>query len=141
MDKDKGDQKMIKCRYLLLVLLCLCLVSCAPLLFFGAGTAVGVGGYKWYKGAMTVIYQAPYMETWDATLRAATAMNLEIKSQKHDLTSGKIEAKRADKKVVIISLKYVSAKETEVAIRVGMFGDRGASEAIKEAIRKELFKE
>jgi len=81
------------------------------------------------------------METWDATLRAATAMNLEIKSQKHDLTSGKIEAKRADKKVVIISLKYVSAKETEVAIRVGMFGDRGASEAIKEAIRKELFKE
>ena len=132
---------MIRCRYLLSVLLCLCLVSCAPILFFGAGTAMGIGGYKWYKGALTVVYQAPYMEAWDAALRAARTMNLEVTSQKHDLTAGKIEAKRADKKHVMISLKYVSAKETEVGIRVGMFGDRSASEAIKEEIRKELFKE
>ena len=131
---------MNKGRYLLPCLLWLFLMGCAPLLFFGAGTAAGIGGYKWYKGALTVIFQAPYMETWDASLNALKIMNFDIKSKKHDLTTGKIEALRADNKPVAVSLEYKSARETEVKIRVGFLGDLNASEAIKEEIRKELFK-
>jgi len=107
--------------------------------FFSAGTAAGVGGYKFYKGSLTVIYQAPYMDTWDATLRALDKMNLQIESKKHDLTKGKIKARTADNKQVHISLKYKSSEQTEVVIRVGIFGDKAASMVIKDEIRKELF--
>jgi hypothetical protein len=132
---------MMKGKYLLAVLWCFCLANCAPLVLFGAGTAFGVSGYKYYKGALTVIYQASYMETWDATLRALEGMNLQILSKEHDLTAGKIKAKRADKKPVNVSLEYKSAQKTEVVIRAGYLGDQDASMAIKEQIRKELFKE
>lgn len=133
---------MMKGKYplVLAVLLCLCLTSCAPLVLFGVGTAAGISGHKYYKGALTVIYQAPYMETWDATLKALEGMNIRIQSKKHDLTAGKIKAKRADKKPVTVSMEYKSAQETEVVIRVGFLGDRNVSMAVKEQIRKELFK-
>jgi len=131
---------MTKWRCLLPLLLCLCITSCAPLFIFGAGTAAGIGGYKYYEGSLKVIYQAPYMETWDATLKALEGMELKIKTQKHNPTSGKIVARRADGKPVTISLKYRSTQETEAMIRVGLFGDDNAANVIKDQIGKELFK-
>ena len=133
---------MIKVRHFLFsALLCLCLSSCAPLIFFGAGTAAGVSGYKYYRGALNVTYQAPYIKVWDAALTALKGMNLEIEDQKHDLTVGTIAAKRADKKPVRVSIEYKSANETEAVIRVGFFGDKDASILVKEEIGKVLFKE
>lgn len=132
---------MIKGKFFLPLLLCFSLVGCAPLIFFGVGTAAGVGGYKYYHGDLIVLYQAQYIETWDATLKALEGMDIQIRSQKHDLTAGRIGAKRMDKKDIIIKVKYKSSKETEVKIRVGLFGDQDASMAIKERIRKELFQE
>lgn len=130
----------MKERYLLPVLFCFFLASCAPLGLFAAGTAAGIGGYKWYQGALNVIYQAPYMNTWDAALKVLEEMEFTIESKKHDSTTGKIVAKRADEKPVTISFKYRSSEETEVTIRVGLFGDRNASMVIKEKIRSKLFK-
>ena len=123
------------------LLLCFSLVGCAPLIFFSAGTAAGIGGYKYYYGDLIVLYQAQYIETWDAALKVLEDMNLQIKSQKHDLTAGRVKAKRTDGKDVSIKVKYKSSKETEVKIRVGLFGDQDASMAIKEKIRRELFPE
>jgi len=132
---------MKKGSYLIWVWLMLFSAGCAaPIVFFGAGTAAGVAGYKYYRGALSVVYEAPYMETWDATLKAMENMNLQVQEKKHDLTSGKIVAKRVDKKEVHITVKYMSSEETEVDIRVGFFGDQDASMAIKEEIRKVLFK-
>jgi len=131
---------MAKGRYLLPVLCVFFLSSCAPLWFFAAGTAAGIGGYKYYQGALHVIYQAPYMKTWNATLKALEEMGITVESKKHDPTTGEIVARRADKTTVTISLKYRSPEETEVIIRVGLLGDRNASEVIKEKIRDKLFK-
>jgi hypothetical protein len=115
-------------------------MGCAPLVFFGAGTAAGVAGYKYYEGALTVIYQAPFMETWDSSLQALNQMNLRVLKSPHDTTSGKITARQADGQPVTVSLKYKSAQETEVIIRVGHLGDKNRSMAIKEEIRKILAK-
>jgi hypothetical protein len=131
---------MVRGRYLLTVLCCVFLTSCAPLGFFAAGTAAGIGGYKYYQGALNVIYQAPYIKTWDAALKVLEEMEFTIESKKHDPTTGKIVARRADEKPVTISFKYRSSEETEVMIRVGLFGDRNASMVIKEKIRNKLFK-
>ena len=128
-------------RMITLLVCCVFLSGCAaPLIFFGAGTAAGVAGYKYYEGVLTVTYKAPYIDTWDASNRAAKALGLVVKSAKHDLTQGKIVAMRAGGDRVTISLKYRSAKVTEVGIRVGTLGDKDASGTIAEQIRKELFR-
>ncbi len=132
---------MLKGKIFLPVLLGLSLASCAPLILFGAGAAVGVGTFKWYEGRLAVLYKAPFIETWDGTLKGLEAMKMTINKKTHDLTAGRIEGLRADKKDVIITLKYKSARETEVDIQVGLFGDQEASVAIKDAIRKEVFNE
>ena len=123
---------------LLSLLLFLFLAGCTSLVLFGAGTGMGVGGYKYVKGSFTVIFQAPYMKTWDATLKALENMNFKIETQEHDLTAGMIEAKGAEDRWVRIIFQYKSSQETEVVIRVGLFGDEEASMAIKEEIRKVL---
>ena len=130
---------MRKTTFLIPVIFSIFLASCGGLVLFGAGTAAGIAGYKWYDGALTVIYEAPYIKAWEATLKALKKMELEIKSQKHDLTKGTIKAEMKDKRSVTVSLAYKSAKQTEVEIRVGFFGDKEASDVIQEGIRKELF--
>jgi len=132
---------MFLIRCLLPVAISLSLAACAPVVLMGAGAAVGVFGYKYYQGALTVIYESPYMETWDATLKALEEMNMKVESSKHDASSGWIVARDPDQKRVSISMEYRSAKETEVVIRSGTMGDEEASMAIKESIRKELFKD
>ena len=129
---------MMKRKSLISVFLCFCLAGCTGVAVLG-GAAAGIAGYKWYEGALEVIYQAPYIETWDAALRALEGMNLQIKSKEHDLIAGRIEAKRADKKDVSVDVKYKSSNETDVVIRVGLLGDKAAADAIHQEIRKELF--
>ena len=130
---------MRKRLFLLPVIFFLFLAGCGALVVFGVGTAAGVAGYKWYEGALTVIYEAPYIKAWDATLKALEDMELQIQSQKHDLTKGTIKAKLDDDRSLSVSLGYKSAQQTEVVIRVGFFGDKDASDVIQENIRKELF--
>jgi hypothetical protein len=133
---------MVKVKLFTLILLCFFLMGCpAPVVFFGAGAAAGVAGYKYYEGALAVIFQSPFMETWDATLKALNQMNIKVESSSHDVTSGKIKARRDDNERVTISLKYKSAQETEGVIKVGTLGDQDVSMAIKEGIRKVLVNE
>lgn len=139
-EHHEGEIRMLRGKNFLPILLGLSLVSCGPAIFFGAGAAAGIGAFKWYQGELAVLYKAPFIETWDGTLKALEGMQLKITKKTHDLTAGRIEAQRADKKDIIINLKYKSADETEVDIQVGLFGDQEASIAIKDAIRKEVFK-
>ncbi len=129
---------MIKAKLALLGLLCVFMTSCVYLGFFAAGTAAGIGGYKYRNGVLTVVYEAPYMDTWEASLKALNEMGLRVIKSAHDLTTGVIEAKRVDNKSVTIKVEYKSARETKVGIRVGIFGDEEASNVIKEKIRRVL---
>lgn len=132
---------MIRVKCLMLVILYLLLTGCGAAVLFGAGAASGVVGYKYYKGTLNVIFQAPYMETWNASLEAMKQMDIKVERSDHSLVKGKIHAKNTDQESVTISIKYKSEKETEVVIRVGFLGDKDASMAIKEMIRKVLFEE
>lgn len=129
---------MVKAKLCGIAVTCVMLTSCVYLGFFAAGTAAGIGGYKYHNDMLTVIYEAPYMETWKACLKAVDEMGLHLLKSAHDLTAGTIEAKRADGKDVQIKVEYKSSKETRVDIRVGIFGDKEASNIIKEKIRQVL---
>jgi hypothetical protein len=126
-------------RCLVPLFLCYLTSGCAPLVLFGAGTAAGIAGFKYFDGTMYVSYQAPYMDTWDATDRALREMGYGIRSSGHGMTSGKIVATDPETRTVHITVEYKSSKETEVGIKVGLFGDEKASAVIVEQIRRVLF--
>ncbi|HOP46941.1 MAG TPA: DUF3568 family protein [Desulfobacteraceae bacterium] len=130
---------MSRFRSFLPVVLLLLIAGCGPIILFGAGTAAGIAGYKYYKGALTVIFEASFMETWNATLKTVEDMKLEIESSEHKISTGNIKAKYPDNTPLSISIEYRTLKETEVEIRVGLLGDKDASLDIKERIRKVLF--
>ena len=66
-------------------------------------------------------------------------MKIRVCRSEYDVTSGKITKKTRTDKPVTISIKYKTAKESEVVIRVGHLGDKDASIEIKEGIREILF--
>ena len=125
---------MLKLKYTFLSFLCLCITGCAPMLLLG-GAAAGISGYKYYKEVLTVVYEAPFDNTWDASIKALENMGFTIESQTKELGSGKISTKEDEKhKKVNLTLQYKSVQETEVTIRVGLFGDENASNVIKDKI-------
>lgn len=125
---------MKKIRYLSMLPLLFLLYGCGTLLIFGAGTAAGVAGFKYLNGTLEVLYDYPFIDTWEGTLEALSKLGITVTDSKHDLTGGKIEGKRADGQSVKVSLSYKSPKETKVDIRVGIMGDENASMAIKDKI-------
>jgi len=130
---------MLRLRYLLPLFLCLCITACAPAIFLG-GAAAGIGGYKYYKEVLTVVYEAPFDNTWDASVKALEDMGFTIENQTKELGSGKISTKEDEKhKKVSLTLQYKSVQETEVTIRVGLLGDETASNVIKDKIASLLF--
>ena len=132
---------MRRIKWFIQVVSCFLLSSCAPLVFLGVGAVAGIAGYQYHEGALTVIYQAPFMETWQSSLQALDQMNIKVQNSSHDTTSGKIAATQADGKKVTVSLEYRTAQETEAVIRVGHLGDKNRSITIKEEIRKILVKD
>ncbi len=120
------------------LLLSLLFSGCVPVALV-AGAAAGIGGYKYFEGALTIVYNAPFKNTWKASLEAVEGMDLKIEAKNHKLASGKIKAKRADETSVTVSMKYLSSDQTEVTIKVGLFGDEAESNNIKDKIAEVLF--
>jgi hypothetical protein len=123
---------------LILSIVLFSLNRCHPLVYFAAGGAAGVGGYRYYQGDLTVAFQAPYPSVWDATVAALGDMGFEIESAQDDVTYGKVIARRANNSPVTVSLEHASANTTKAVIRVGHLGDKEVSLAIKEQIEKAL---
>lgn len=119
--------------------LALSLGACGPLVLMSAGGAAGIAAYKFYHGALEVIFEAPFMETWEASEAALKQMNFKISSAEHDLSEGTFRARSAKNDPVTLSLTYKSARETKVVIRHGVLGDKDASMAVKDKIREILF--
>jgi uncharacterized lipoprotein len=129
---------MRKLRYISLLILCLCITGCA--VAFLGGAAAGIAGYKYHKDALTVVYEAPFDNTWDASVKAMEDMGFTIENKTKELGSGKISTKEDEKnKKVNLTLQYKSLQETEVKIRVGLLGDETASIYIKDKIAGLLF--
>ncbi len=129
---------MSKKLILTAVLISFFFAGCAPLAFIG-GAALGVGGYKYYNGALIVIYKAPFNKTWDASVSALENLDYQIYESNKKMTSGTIITTGTLKERIKLSLKYVSLEETEVTIRVGLLGDKAASNKIKDKISALVF--
>ena len=103
-----------------------------------AAAAVGAGTYYYVKGDLKRTYEAPMDKTWEATIKAVEELKLTVESQKHDGLSGVIKGKTADDKSFEINLKRLAENSTELGVRIGTFGDRAKSEAIRDKIQSHL---
>ncbi len=92
------------------------------------------------EGDLTVIYEAPYENTWNASLKALEDLGLAIENKtEKPMGKGKISTKATkDNESVTLTVEYKSTQETEVTIRVGLFGDENASNRIKDKISSTL---
>ena len=129
---------MFKKLAIVLILISFLSTGCAPVAFIG-GAALGVGGYKFYNGALVVIYKTSLDRTWDASIKALEEMEYQIYKRNREMTSGKISTAGSLNERIKISVKYVSLEETEVGIRVGVLGDEVISNKIKDKISDILF--
>ena len=92
------------------LLLSLLVAGCVPVALV-AGAAAGIAGYKFMEGSLTVVYNAPFKNTWKASLQAIEGMELKIEDKNHKLSSGKIKARRSDDTVVTVSMKYLTSDQ------------------------------
>ena len=130
--------KKRRCVNGLLLATAFLLAGCAPLILFGAGTAAGVAGYEYYNGTLNVLFEAPFMEVWDASLKTVEELGMGLRSADHKLTSGRITARQGENEFVGLSLEYRSARETAVALRMGLFGNEKRSMVVKDKIAEIL---
>ena len=113
--------------------------GCVPVAFIG-GAAIGVVSYKYYKGALIVIYQAPFEKTWDASVSALEDLDYQIYKRNRKMnTSGTIITTGSMNERVKVSVKYLSLEETEVRIFFGLMGDEAISNKIKDKISELAF--
>jgi hypothetical protein len=118
-----------------LVMLC----GCAPLVMVGVGAAAGVTGMKYYEGALTAIFEAPFEETWNAAEKTFERHGVKTELSQRELGSGKLAGEDFRGRPVTLTFEYIAPEQTRVVIRVGHLGDKDASVALKEGIRNILF--
>jgi len=119
----------------ILVILCSTsfLYGCV-LAWVGIGAGVGIGTYKYIEGRLVRSYHIAYSRAWEVTNSALENLQISISDSFDEGTRGKIEAVRKDGKKVSIKLKDMGQGVTEISVRVGILGDRPASEKIHDEI-------
>jgi len=117
-----------------------CLLSgCEVLLFGGAIAGGATGSYVWINEELKTDYPASFDRTWVAVEKTVAGMRGTQVEPVKEISQGTINAVIDDEKVRI----YVSYKEknlTSVAIRIGVVGNRLASQRLHDHISENLKK-
>ena len=117
------------------LLLAACVLSsCAAAVLAGAAGGAGVGTAAYIEGEDSRVHSANLDQTWTATLDVLKQMNIRVEKSHKDALGGIVEAKRADGTDVRIKEEPAEGSTTRVKIRIGVFGDQNASEAIQNSI-------
>ncbi|MFQ6672934.1 MAG: DUF3568 domain-containing protein [Candidatus Tectimicrobiota bacterium] len=125
-------------RLVVILLIGLVSAGCGGVALLATGAGVGVGTYAWIQGELKRSYPATYDTVWNAARDALQSLEMPVLSEQRDALKGTIMAKRADGNDVRVNVKYLTDRTTEVAVRVGLFGDRAASTMIHESIQTRL---
>jgi len=125
----------MKKQLLVLSLVTLCallLQGCAAVLVGGAAAGAGVA---YFGGELKSNEPVSLDKAWAATEKAVVALEFKPVQKKKDALAAQYELIGATDKRVIIKLKNVGAKVTEVRVRVGTFGDENFSRVILSKIQ------
>ena len=113
--------------------------GCVPLVVGGAAVGAGAGTYLYVNGEMQGDYDAPYDKVWAACERTMADLRAIDVLPYKEIGKGTISAFINEEKIQL-SIQYKTRNITVVAVRVGMFGDRTASQLIQDKISENLSK-
>ncbi len=103
-----------------------------------AGAGAGVGTVAYIKGELVTEINAPMETAMRAVHNALSVLKLRTLTEQSDAFTGKVTARSAHDDDITILLTRITDTNTEISIRVGIFGDRKFSQAILDEVKKQL---
>ncbi|HOO89761.1 MAG TPA: DUF3568 family protein [Syntrophales bacterium] len=107
--------------------------GCAPLVVGGAAVTGGTGAYLYTKGELTTDYHYSFDKTWSACEKTVASMHATDVVPVKEISKGTINAV-IDGEEVCFNVEYKAKNQTTVAIRVGIIGDRPASQRLHDKV-------
>ncbi|WP_461211086.1 DUF3568 family protein [Desulfocurvus sp. DL9XJH121] len=124
-------------RALGVVLMLAALAGLSGCAVVAAGAMAGGGTYAYISGWGTKTYNVDISTAFNAARGACNSLGLSVTKTERHLSEAEIEAKDGDSSVWI-DLKSKGVRVTEIAVRVGVLGDKVASERIHDHISQRL---
>jgi hypothetical protein len=114
--------------------------GCAPLVGIGAVAGTSAGTYLYINGGLQNDYKHSYDMVWAACEKAIAGMRaLNVQPYK-EIGQGNISAVINDEKVRF-DVKYKERNVTTVTVRVGLFGNKIASQVLHDKIGDNISKD
>lgn len=132
--------KNIRNRLLLLIAAGIFFVSgCAVMAVGGAAVTGSTGTFFYVNGNLKTDYHYSFEKVWNASEKTVAYMNAVDVIPAKEISKGTIDA-LIDGEKVSISVKYKAKDLTTVSIRVGLLGDKLASQRLHDNIVDSLLK-
>ncbi|MFW5489564.1 MAG: DUF3568 family protein [Desulfovibrio sp.] len=125
--------RKIKCLAATLAVL-FCLSGCAAVIVGGAAAG---GTYYYVTGWLNKDYNVTVNQAYAAGMAACKDLGLSVKKHSKNLTEASIDAKDSDRDVWI-TMDSKTERITKISVRVGLTGDKVASQRIHDAIARHL---
>lgn len=109
--------------------------GCAAVL---VGSGAGAGTVAYIMGNLKSIEEASLNKTWQAAQKALEDLEIVVTSEKKETSSAELVGYDKNNTKIVVNLKKVSDRYTEVSIRIGLFGEESSSQLFLERLKKHL---
>lgn len=123
-------------RLLVALILSLTLTGCGLLIIGGA--TVGAGAIVWNAGWLQAELPAQTQRVHRAAAAALRDLKWEVDLHEFDGKDGTVDAFQPNGRRVVVKVKNLEERKTRVRIRVGILGNKAASQRILDQIKKNL---
>ena len=140
--------KSLHSRLLASTLLCLLVfpiaISLSGCLVAAVGAAAGAGAYAYYQGNSVAVQPVEFGEAYQCTKSALNDLAMPVLNEQHDGLHGTIETSIDDGTHVTIKLEEkprllaTDGHQTEIGVRVGVFGDSKVSTRLQQQISQHV---
>jgi len=132
-------KRVMRIRVLLCVLsiASACVSGCAPLVIGGAAVTAGAGTYIFINGELKSDYPYSFEDVWNACERVVADMKAVEVAPSKEIGNGVIDALIEGEKVHF-TVTYKAKNLTSLAIRVGVLGDKLASQRLHDKVAEAL---
>jgi len=131
---------MKKVKWLMILIIgAFTLSGCAPLVIGGAAVTGGSGAYFYINGELKTDYHYSFDKSWSACEKTVAYMNATDVMPVKEISKGTINAVIDGEKVNFV-VEYKAKNLTAVAIRVGMLGNKSASQRLHDKVVDYLLK-
>lgn len=109
-----------------------------PAILVGTGAAMGAGALVWQSGWLRGSIPEPLERVHRAAKSALGDFKVTLDSEALKPASGLVDGTMPDGRRVVVETSKAGHKETQVRIRVGIWGDQAVSLRLFEQIKKHL---